>query len=210
MQIIKILSLGFIATALWNCNDVTQPENAAAKDSRVPAIINGMTKVAAGGVGYSAMTSATTPTTVTAEAPNPFSLGQEEIKALQDAGICQGFVDLMADITTNSASIKAGVIPPRLQEVSNCFAANASLVSSDSSFAGFFSIATQCFCGASGGSLFGNFESTLFTKYAAPKIGATYTVPVSGTLYTSPGTPGGSGFSASGSAGGSVYTAPGL
>ncbi len=201
MQLIRTLSIGFLATILWNCNSSTQPDNTSNPDPKISQTVNALTKIAAVNAGYVPLGQS-----MVADTDMPFDV--KALSELKNAGLCQGFIDLFQEISANQQSMATGVIPPRLQQVVTCFSQKADLFTDSTAFeSNFFSMVEECFCNGTG-SLFGNFNYKL-AKYGPPTQGITYGAPaITGAPYSAP-TVTGSSYSAPAPAT-ETYSAPDL
>jgi hypothetical protein len=201
MQLIRTLSIGFLATMLWNCNSSTQPDTASMPDPKISQTVNALTKIAAVQAGYVPLGQSR----VTQD-EMPFDV--RALAELKNAGLCQGFIDLFQEIATNQQSMATGVIPPRLQQVVTCFSQKADLFTDSTAFAtNFLSIVEDCFCNGTG-SIFADFNFTL-GKYGPPTQGVQYGAPaITAVPYSAP-TVTGSSYSAPNSTA-ETYSAPDL
>ena len=198
MQLVKTLSLGLLATVLWNCNGTTQPESTASKNP-APASVNALVKVAATG-----------PTQTTKS--GSFDIPKEAMDAMKAAGVCQGLLDLFDDLTNDPDAFKDGNVPDSYMQTAMCVADKAENLKDDPN-AGekMFTVIEECICKGSG-TLWGGLQ-VAFSKYSRPVTSASlYSAPssASGTPYSAPASAAGTAYSAPSSAGAEAYAAPGI
>ena len=199
MQLVKTLSLGLLATVLWNCNGTTQPDSSASKNVDVPATVNALAKVAATG-----------PTQTTKS--SSFDIPKEAMDAMKAAGVCQGLLDLFDDLSNHPDAFKDGNVPESFKQTAMCVADKAKDLEGDAE-AGekMFNVIEECICKGSG-SLWGGLQIA-FSKYSRPVTSASlYSAPssASGTPYAAPASAAGAAYSAPSSAGAEAYAAPGI
>jgi len=201
MKIIQTVTVCLTCLGLWNCNDASRPVSVSNSDSKIPAAVNALTKVAAGIVG------------MTPIEPNPYesemSLKASDLEAFKEAGLCSGFTDLLQEIQEQS-NVKGSNEPsPKLQEVAICFGQKLNRITDSKRLnEAFPTVVNECFCHGTG-TVFGNYSFAL-TKYQAPKIGTQFKTPVAGKSFSASASSPGEEFNASGSTAEHGYKSPSL
>lgn len=201
MKNIQTFAICLISLGIWNCNDVSKPVAASNSESKIPAAVDGLAKVAAGIVGLTPIES--TPY----ESEMPFKT--RDLEAFKEAGLCSGFTDLLQELQETPLTNGKSAISPKLHEVAICFGNKLSEITDANTLNETLpAVVDECFCHGTG-TVFANYSFAL-SKYQIPKTGIQFKTPSTGKSFSASASSPGEAFNSSGNTAEHGYKSPSL